>query len=115
MAFFFLCVGMSVHKGIDNLANADDEDHVNTLGLFTYLYPFVCFIIDPSVRRAFNIRSKSCYVLIKVISIFVYLLFYVMSLQLSSESTLYWIATANYFIFPIMNITYWALLITKKL
>lgn len=51
----------------------------------------------------------------KIFVIFFYLSFYVIALQRSSESKIYWIATANFFIFPMLMLAYWIALLKKKL
>ena len=51
----------------------------------------------------------------KIVVIFLYLSFYVVALQQTSESTIYWIATVNFFVFPFLMLAYWLLLLKKKL
>ena len=51
----------------------------------------------------------------KIFVIFFYLSFYVIALQRNSESNIYWIATANFFVFPLLMLAYWLALLTKKL
>ena len=52
---------------------------------------------------------------LKIFVIFFYLSFYVIALQRSSESTIYWVATVNFFMFPLLMLAYWAALLKKKL
>ena len=52
---------------------------------------------------------------IKIFVIFLYLSFYVLALQRTSESTIYWIATGNFFVFPLLMLAYWVALLKKKL
>ena len=51
----------------------------------------------------------------KICVIFFYLSFYVVALQRSSESNIYWIATINFFAFPLLMTAYWVALLKKKL
>ena len=115
MAFFSLCSLYAFYKGSYCLAHGKDETYMLGLDLFTYLLPFVSFIIDPSVRRAYNIRAKPGYVCFKIIYLFIYLLIYVMALQSTGANTLYWISSVDFFVFPIFNIIYWIALLNKKL
>ena len=98
-----------------NVVNAHDEKHKIELDLFTYLIPFVSFIIDASVRRAYHIQARSIIMCAKIFVIFFYLSFYVVALQSNSQSTIYWIATANFFLFPLLMLAYWYALLHKKL
>ena len=55
MAFFFLSLVMTYIVAIENVVKASDPKHKINLDLFTYIIPFVSFIIDASVRRAYQI------------------------------------------------------------
>jgi len=51
----------------------------------------------------------------KIITIFFYFSIYVAALQRSSESIIYWLASVNFFVFPLMMLVYWYALLKKKL
>ena len=55
MAFFFLSFVMTYLVAFMNVWNSPDETHKIELDLFTYIIPFVSFIIDASVKRAYQI------------------------------------------------------------
>ena len=52
---------------------------------------------------------------LKIFIIFFYLSFYVIALQRDSESSIYWVATVNFFVFPLLMLGYWVALLKKKL
>ena len=121
MAFFFLSYVMTYVVAFTNVIKAGEKDkygqpsHKIELDLFTYIIPFVSFIIDASVKRAYQIQARSLIMCGKIVVIFLYLSFYVVALQQTSESTIYWIATVNFFVFPFLMLAYWLLLLKKKL
>ena len=53
MAFFFLSFVMTYIVAMMNVIKASDKTHKIELDLFTYIIPFVSFIIDASVKRAY--------------------------------------------------------------
>ena len=63
-----------------NVINANDKTHKIELDLFTYIIPFVSFIIDASVKRAYQIQARSLIMCGKIFVIFFYLSFYVIAL-----------------------------------
>ena len=77
--------------------------------------PFVSFITDAAVKRAYHLQAQNFIVCIKIISIFFYLSLYVLSLQRSSSSNIYWVASVNFLIFPALMTLFWFLLIKKKI
>ena len=80
MAFFFLSFVMTYLVAFKNVWNSPDETHKIELGLFTYIIPFVSFIIDASVKRAYQIQARSLIMCVKIFVIFFYLSFYVIAL-----------------------------------
>ena len=80
MAFFFLSFVMTYIVAIRNIINSSDKDHKIELDLFTYIIPFVSFIIDASVKRAYQIQAKSVVMCGKIFLIFFYLSYYVVAL-----------------------------------
>lgn len=115
MAFFFLSFVMTYIVAFTNILNASDETHKIELDLFTYIMPFVSFIIDASVKRAYQIQAKSLVMCAKVIIIFFYLSVYVAALQKTSTDVIYWIANITFLAFPILMLVYWLALLKKKL
>ena len=61
MAFFFLSLVMTYVVAFTNVIKSGEKDkfghpsHKIELDLFTYIIPFVSFIIDASVKRAYQI------------------------------------------------------------
>ena len=55
MAFFFLATMMTYYEAIRNLVKAEDPTHKVELDLFTYIMPFISFIIDAAVKRAYHL------------------------------------------------------------
>ena len=80
MAFFFLSFVMTYLVAFKNVWNSSDETHKIELDLFTYIIPFVSFIIDASVKRAYQIQARSLIMCVKIFVIFFYLSFYVIAL-----------------------------------
>lgn len=80
MAFFFLSFVMTYIVAFKNILNSGNKDFKIELDLFTYIMPFVSFIIDASVKRAYQIQAKSLVMCAKVIIIFFYLSVYVAAL-----------------------------------
>ena len=115
MAFFFLSFVMTYIVAFTNILNAQDKEHKIELDLFTYIMPFVSFIIDASVKRAYQIQAKSLVMCAKVMIIFFYLSVYVAALQKTSASVIYWIANITFLAFPILMLIYWLALLKKKL
>lgn len=115
MAFFFLSFVMTYIVAFTNILNASDETHKIELDLFTYIMPFVSFIIDASVKRAYQIQAKSLVMCAKVIIIFFYLSVYVAALQKTSTDVIFWIANITFLAFPILMLVYWLALLKKKL
>ena len=115
MCFFFLSFLMTYYVAIRNVILAKDPDHQIELDLFTYILPFVSFIIDAAVKRAYHLQVRSFIIFLKIIMIFFYLSFYVIALQRTSESIVYWVATGNFFVFPVVMTLYWFGLINNKL
>ena len=115
MAFFFLSFAMTYIVAFTNIFKSTDKSYKIELDLFTYIIPFVSFIIDASVKRAYQIQARSLIMCGKIFVIFFYLSFYVIALQRTSESQIYWIATINFFIFPLLMLVYWVALLKKKL
>ena len=73
MAFFFLSAMMTYYVAIINIMKAKDPNHTIELDLFTYIMPFISFIIDAAVKRAYHIQAQNWIVCIKVLAIFFYL------------------------------------------
>ena len=80
MAFFFLSAVMTYYAAINNILKAKDPEYTIQLDLFTYIMPFVSFITDAAVKRAYHLQAQGWIVCIKIISIFFYLSLYVLSL-----------------------------------
>jgi hypothetical protein len=51
------------------------------LDLFTYILPFIGFIVDAAIKRAFYISARLIFVILKVLVILFYLAVYVLALQ----------------------------------
>ena len=110
MFFFFMCSVMSWYMAFQNIILSSDKEHQISLDLFTYILPFVSFIIDASVKRAYAIQAKNFYMCFKIVVIFYYLAVYVMALQKSSDEGVYWVANGNLLGFPLLMTIYWLLL-----
>lgn len=73
MAFFFMSTFMTYYVAVRNIIKAKDPLHTIELDLFTYIMPFISFIIDAAVKRAYHIQAQNWIVCVKVICIFFYL------------------------------------------
>ena len=85
------------------------------MDLFSYILPFVGFIVDASVKRAFFISAKMIFMTAKIFIILVYLVAYVLAIQKTEEDKFYYIMVACQILFPIFIMSYWGLLIRGKL
>lgn len=52
---FFLASAMAIYNAIKNFVYSTNPDHSVELDLFTYILPFVSFIMDASIKRAYHI------------------------------------------------------------
>jgi len=80
IAFFALASAMTIYNAVKNFIFAKDPNHNVELDLFTYLLPFVSFIMDASIKRAYCVQAKNAYIVLKVLFIFYYLAIYVCAL-----------------------------------
>ena len=55
MCFFFLSFFMTWVVAIKNVIYASKPKYMIELDLFTYILPFVSFIIDAAVKRAYHL------------------------------------------------------------
>ena len=106
---------MTYFVAIQHVLKASNSKHQIELDLFCYILPFVSFIIDAAVKRAYHLQVKSCIIFFKIVLIFFYLSCYVIALQRTSASLVYWITTFNFFAFPLIMTLYWLGLIKNKL
>ena len=53
LSFFVMSTAMTVFTAVRNFILSRDPDHKVELDLFTYILPFISFIIDASVKRAY--------------------------------------------------------------
>ena len=115
MAFFFICFAMTYVYAFECIVKKDDPKQKIELNIFTYCMPFVSFIMDASVRRAYLIQARSIVMCLKIMVIFFYLSVYVVSLQQRSESKIYWLSVINFFVFPLLMLGYMVALMKRKL
>jgi len=106
---------MGYYTAIKNIILSKDKDHMVSLDLFTYILPFVSFIIDASVKRAYSIHASNGFMCLKIFVIFYYLAVYVMALQKTSESSMFWVVNGNLLIFPLLMTVYWIFLMRGHL
>ena len=71
---------MTIYTACKNFILCTDPLHKVELDLFSYILPFVSFIIDASVKRAYQIQAKSIFMGLKIFLIFYYLAVYVCAL-----------------------------------
>ena len=91
--------------------------------VFSYVIPFVSFVLDHSIKRVTNSQfpEKSFWVFIKLALIVYYLGVYVMSLEISGAAELsqlnkfFALTTANLILFPILSGMYSYALLKGKL
>jgi len=79
LCFVLACI-MTYYVALMHILKANDENHRIDLELFTYILPFVSFVIDHVSKRAYNINVKTVFLACKTAFIFIYLATYVMSL-----------------------------------
>jgi len=51
------------------------------MDLWSYILPFISFIVDASIKKAYFINSKAVYTVFKVVLTLIYLVIYVLALQ----------------------------------
>lgn len=116
MAFFFICAAASTYYCAKNIIlYKQNENKKLNLDLFSYLMPFVSFLIDACCKKAYCLTARSFYAGLRVLLTFYYLSIYVVSLSKTSDSAIYWLANTNLFGFPALITLYWQLLIRGKL
>ena len=115
MAFFFLSSLMAIYCSIKNFIGSRNVTYKNQLDILSYMLPFVSFIIDATVKRAYSMSAKSIFIGIKVIFIFYYLCIYVIALQKTPNTKWFWMANVNLLLFPIIITIYWWFLLRGKL
>ena len=115
ITFFILTSVMTLILGFKSFIFAHNPNQTIQMNLFSYMLPFVSFMIDASVKRAYCVNAKSVYQGLKVVFTFYFLCIYVISLQRKSNSKFYWLASSNLIIFPIVVTVYWWLLIRGSL
>lgn len=110
---------MTIYAGSKSLVSIysvkTEKDNGMKLDLFTYILPFIGFIVDAAIKRAFYISAKLIFVIFKVLVILFYLAVYVLALQKNNEIRYYYIVIANQIVFPLFMALYWYLLIKGKL
>lgn len=55
LCFFIIATTMTVYTAVKNFYLSANVNHMVELDLFTYILPFVSFIIDASVKKAYHI------------------------------------------------------------
>lgn len=85
-----------------------------SLDLFTYALPFICFVLDGSIKRCYGISARYFYIILKVILIVYYLGMYVFSLQRHPPILISYLVWINQVLFPFLMIGYWRLLVAGK-
>ena len=111
IAFFALASAMTIYNAVKNFVYASNPSHSVELDLFTYLLPFVSFIMDASIKRAYCVQAKNAYIIFKILFIFYYLALYVCALQATPDVPFYWVVCANLLLFPaLMSVYTWALM-----
>jgi hypothetical protein len=71
---------MTIYNAFKNFVYANNHSHNVELDMFTYLVPFVSFIMDASIKRAYCVQAKNAYIIFKILFIFYYLAIYVCAL-----------------------------------
>jgi hypothetical protein len=79
ISLFLLSVVMTMYSGFKNIAQMKNTPTI-TLDLFTYILPFIGFIVDAAVKRAYYISAKNIFVVGKVALVLYYLAIYVLAL-----------------------------------
>lgn len=102
---------MTIYNAVKNFVYANNPSHNVELDMFTYLVPFVSFIMDASIKRAYCVQAKNAYIIFKILFIFYYLAIYVCALQATPDIAFYWVVNANLLLFPaLMSVYTWALM-----
>jgi len=83
--------------------------------MFSYILPFVGFIVDASIKRAFLISASIPYITLKVVLILCYLVAYVLAIQKVDDQSFFYLMIVAQIVFPILMIIYTVLLLKNKL
>ncbi len=85
---YLLCSIKTVYQGIDHLMNMNNPQFQIGFDVFSYVIPFVSFVLDHSIKRVTNSQfpEKSIWVFLKLAMIVYYLGVYVMSLEIKGAS-----------------------------
>lgn len=105
---------MTLYAGVKSAIEVKTapEQH---LDLFSYVLPFVGFIVDASIKRAFLISARVPFMMVKLMSILCYLVVYVMAIQKSEDVRFYYLMIVAQVMFPAFCVLYCGLLLKGKL
>ena len=104
------------------MLNVHNPDFKIDFDVFSYVIPFVSFVLDHSIKRVTNSQQpeKSIWVFLKLAMIVYYLGVYVMSLEIRGSENVdeinkfFVLTTINLLLFPVLSGLYsWALLMGK--
>ena len=123
LSSFILCSVKTIYQGIVHLYNIRNPDFKIDFDVFSYVIPFVSFVLDHSIKRVTNTQNpeKQIWVFMKLAMIVYYLGVYVMSLEIRGNSDLdklskfYVLTTINLILFPIVSGSYSYALLKGKL
>mmetsp|Transcript_10866 Transcript_10866/g.18185 ORF Transcript_10866/g.18185 Transcript_10866/m.18185 type:complete len:181 (-) Transcript_10866:33-575(-) len=111
---FIICSIKTLYQGVTHLLNMSNPEFKIDFDVFSYVIPFISFVLDHSIKRVINSPhpEKSIWVFIKLSLVVQYLGFYVMSLEISGNAELekinkfYVITTINLILFPLLSSLY---------
>jgi hypothetical protein len=116
MAAYVVCSIVSIYYGFKNLASARGNDKYRIqIDLMSYLLPFVSFMIDASVNRVYSRQARSLYQFVKIVLAFYFLIIYVVALNRTPKSAMFYLASGNMLVFPFIITAYWYLLVRGRL
>lgn len=69
--------------------------------VFTYILPFVGFIFDHSQKRLFKCKETNIVTVVKALLMVFYVAAYVLALQKTSKSPIFYVVQINFLIFPV--------------
>ena len=102
---------MTMYQGFYGITQLNEEDREKKIELFTYILPFICFVVDVAAKKAFNLSPQCWIFCIKMVIILYYLVVYVVDINYNEESTYFKLVVANQISLPILLcLYYWMLL-----
>lgn len=102
---------MTIYQGFIGISKINEENQEKKIELFTYILPFICFVVDVAAKKAFNLSPNCCIFMLKMAVILYYLVIYVVDINYDEESTYFKLVVANQISVPLLLCLYYFMLL----